>query len=118
MRQRFCKYCRGWHDLDAPWPDNCLPERNMKRADLPSPMLIIDTMQPVQSMLDGKMYDSKSALRATYKAAGVVEVGNDPQRYRPKPKPKVDRKQVKDSLERAAARYKRGERSNKAPVAP
>tara|TARA_R110000823_G_scaffold10557_3_gene36777 strand:+ start:1521 stop:1850 length:330 start_codon:yes stop_codon:yes gene_type:complete len=76
-RERLCKVCGGWHDLDMPWPDNCWPERTMMRSDLAAPMIIQDNMQPVKSMLDGKMYDSKSQLRATYRAAGVVEVGND-----------------------------------------
>lgn len=49
-----------------------------KRSDLAAPGVISDVMKPVQSMLDGKMYDSKAALRATYKAAGVTEVGDDP----------------------------------------
>lgn len=40
--------------------------------------VIDDTMAPVQSMVDGKKYDSKSALRRHYRAAGVYEVGNDP----------------------------------------
>jgi hypothetical protein len=61
-------------------------------------------------MLDGKLYDSKSELRKTYKQAGVVEVGNDPQRYRPKPKPKIDRKTIRDTLQKAKARFDRGER--------
>lgn len=47
------------------------------RSHLPAPRLMADGMEPVQSMLDGKMYDSKSQLRSTYRAAGVTEVGND-----------------------------------------
>lgn len=31
----------------------------------------------LESMVDGKIYDSKSALRAHYKRAGVIEKGND-----------------------------------------
>lgn len=67
------------------------------------PMLALDTMEPVQSMLDGKMYDSKAALRATYRAAGVTEVGNDPSIMNPKPfeKPKPDRKKIKEAVGRA-----------------
>lgn len=67
------------------------------------PMLALDTMEPVQSMLDGKMYDSKAALRATYRAAGVTEVGNDPSIMDPKPfeKPKPDRKKIKEAVGRA-----------------
>jgi hypothetical protein len=82
-----------------------------KRSGLAAPLIMGDSMAPVQSMLDGKMYDSKSALRATYKAAGVVEVGNDPARLRPRQRPKVDRKAIKDTLDRAAARFNRGERA-------
>jgi len=68
------------------------------------PMIIADSMAPVQSMLDGKLYDSKAALRATYRAAGVTEVGNDPAMLRPKPKPKPDRQAVKAAVGRAFSR--------------
>jgi hypothetical protein len=47
------------------------------RSELPFPHLIRDQMGAVRSMLDGQLYDSKSALRATYKAAGVEEIGTD-----------------------------------------
>jgi hypothetical protein len=65
------------------------------------PMVISDSMAPVQSMLDGKMYDSKAALRSTYRAAGVTEVGNDPSILRKGPKPKPDRQAVKAAVGRA-----------------
>ena len=42
-----------------------------------SPFVHIDEMAPIESMVNGKIYDSKSALRAHYKAAGVIEKGND-----------------------------------------
>lgn len=82
-----------------------------KRSHLPCPRIAGDTMEPVQSQLDGKFYDSKSALRATYKAAGVVEVGNDPARLRPRQRPKIDRAKVRDTIEKATARFERGERA-------
>lgn len=83
------------------------------RSDLPSPRIASDVMEPVQSMLDGKMYDSKSALRATYRAAGCIEVGNDPARLKPRDrtKKKVDDKAIKDTVEKAVARFNRGERA-------
>lgn len=104
-RERFCRVCGGWHDLNEPWPFNCIPEAVHARSDLPSPMLIADSMTPVQSMLDGQMYDSKSALRRTYKQAGMVEVGNDPSITNPKPrqKPKADRAAVKAAVRKAAS---------------
>ena len=81
-----------------------------KRSNLPMPMVCFDTIEGgVESMVDGKIYTSKSALRRSYKAAGVVEVGNDPQRFAKKQRPKIDRRQVKESLEKAAAKVARGD---------
>lgn len=74
-RERLCKVCRGWHQLDA-WPHNCMKSAP-NRSELAAPMLIRDCMDETRSMLDGKVYDSKSSLRRTYKQAGVVEIGND-----------------------------------------
>jgi hypothetical protein len=105
-RERLCKVCRGWHDLDEPWPDNCRRERIMTRSDLPTPMVITDTMEPVQSMLDGKYYTSKSKLRETYRAAGVTEVGNDPSVTDPKPhrKPKPSKAEARAAIDKAFSR--------------
>lgn len=111
MRQRLCRVCGGWHDIEV-WPHNCMPERNHAASDLPVPSVISDRLDGVQSMLDGRIYDSKSKLRATYKAAGMVEVGNDPARLRPRKKPKPDRKAIRDSVEKATARFNRGERTS------
>lgn len=111
MSQKFCRKCSNWHVVDE-WPLECFAAPPQGASDaLPVPSFISDTMEPVQSMLDGKHYSSKSALRATYKAAGVVEVGNDPARLRPRQKPKPDRKAIRDSIEKATARFSRGERS-------
>lgn len=88
-----------------------IPREQAKRSDLPFPMVVSDAMTAVQSMADGKMYDSKSAIRASYRAHGVIEVGNDPARHRPRVKPKIDRKEIKAVVERAAARVERGERN-------
>lgn len=75
-RQRLCKVCRDWHDLDKPWPHNCTRHEPSKQV-LPAPMITSDGMKPVQSMTNGLWYDSKSAIRSEYKRAGVVEVGNE-----------------------------------------
>lgn len=84
------------------------------RSHLPFPMVITDDMDPVQSQLDGRFYTSKSRLRETYRAAGVTEVGNDPARNKPFVKPKPDRKAIRDTTEKAIARFKRGERTKRA----
>ena len=85
-RERLCKVCGQWHDLDEPWPVDCMIETNLNMADLAAPMISGDTMKAVRSQTNGLWYDSKSALRKEYKRAGVVEVGNDV----PQAKPKID----------------------------
>lgn len=78
-----------------------------KRSILGAPMIASDEMAPTQSMADGKVYTSKAALRATYLPSGnpegarYTEVGNDPAMFRPRPKPKPDRKAIKAAVGRA-----------------
>ncbi|MEM9523592.1 MAG: hypothetical protein AAF982_06310 [Pseudomonadota bacterium] len=48
-------------------------------------MISSDTIAPLMSMTNGRMYDSKSALRAEYRRAGVIEVGNDVPMRKPAP---------------------------------
>ena len=103
MAERLCKVCRGWHDLEQPWPLACIKIEPDKRG--PYRIYVIsDAMQPVQGQHDGRIYDSKSQIRASYRAHGLVEVGNDPARLRrPKP-PKIDRQAIRASIERAKSR--------------
>jgi len=51
------------------------------RSALPCPHIISDAMPPTEQV-DGRFYTSKSAFRATGKALGLIEIGNE----RPKPK--------------------------------
>ena len=76
---------------------------NNRNPDLACPSIITDVMDHVKSMLDGKMYDSKSHLRQTYKDHGMTEVGNDPSIMDPKPfvKPKPDRTKIQEAVTRA-----------------
>jgi len=57
-------------------------ELNPPRSDLPTPMVISDTMPPTEQV-DGVFYESKSAFRAVGKQLGLIEVGNE------KPKPRT-----------------------------
>jgi hypothetical protein len=72
-----------------------------KRSDLPAPMVMSDGIE-VKSMVDGKIYTSKAALRQSYRAKGYVEVGNETLKAPPKPKP--DRKAISESVGKAFAR--------------
>ena len=107
MRQRFCRSCGGWHELDK-WPHNCMTEaRGAPSDDLPVPHFISDTIDTVQSMADGRYYSSKAALKATYLPSGnpqgerFLEVGNEP--IRAKPQPRQDTAGIRDAIKSAVA---------------
>lgn len=72
-----------------------------KRSNLSAPMVIGDCVE-VKSMVDGKVYTSKAALRQSYRARGYAEVGNE--ELKPPPKPKPDRKAISESVGKAFAR--------------
>lgn len=74
------------------------------------PMFISDTMEPTEHV-DGRHYTSKSQFRAVTKANGFVEVGNDPQRMKPRTVKRTTRAEIKESVQKAAARYRAGERT-------
>ena len=78
----------------------------MSNPELAAPRVISDGMEPVQSMLDGQMYDSKAHLRSTYKQAGVTEVGNDSSIVAPKPykKPPPPRAKIQEAVGKAVSR--------------
>ena len=110
MAERWCKVCKGWHDPAEPWPGECWTEPERQRSDIVCPRFIRDEIDPVQSMASGKMYTSKSKLRAEYKALGVVEVGNDSslQSNTWKPK-KVTHEEVRPAVEKALSKAGLGE---------
>lgn len=93
-----------------------VPRPNLNRSDLPCPMLITDTIDPVQSMADGNYYTSKQALRRTYRADGnpqgieYVEVGNDQKPHIQKNGGVVrDRSAAREAVDKALAAVERGE---------
>lgn len=97
---------------EIPAPAKQFVASGPKRSDLPCPRVMSDVMDAVQSQVDGRMYDSKSAIRAHYKQAGVIEVGNDPARLRSTAKvAKASRKEIKETVAKARARVERGERN-------
>lgn len=71
MKQRLCKVCHAWHDLDAPWPSTCLPPRNHARSDLPTPMVWSD-IEEYRSPIDGKPITSRSHRREDLKANDCI----------------------------------------------
>ncbi len=86
------------------------PASPVARSALPCPMVISDTMPPTEQV-DGRFYTSKRAFRATGRALGLTEVGNE------KPPPKwrsTDTKAVKaarrQALKTATEKFKAGHR--------
>lgn len=99
---RKCKFCGDFHDVDN-WPDNhreWIPDN--RNHELAAPSVISDNLDYVVNHASGERFTSKRALRADYRARGVVEVGNeDPGAHRVKPDRKKQRRDVKDAVERA-----------------
>lgn len=81
MRQRFCRVCRGWHDLSQPWPSECAAHFGGERGEAPG--IISDSMDALRHPITQEMMDSKSRFRAVTKSHGCVEVGNDSWPSRP-----------------------------------
>lgn len=105
MRQRYCKQCSGWHDLEA-WPRACIPERESKRSPLGVPYIRTDGMSAIYSHADGQMYDSKSAYYASVKAQGLEIVGNEKLTPKAPPEPSVVdiQRDVKTAIEQVEAK--------------
>lgn len=107
--KKFCRISGTWLDPEtynarrAVW-DEAAFQRKGNQGELACPMIISDNQPGLQSMADGKIYDSKSEMRKGYKAAGVEEVGNDVRTKREGPtrheKEKAD-KARKGSIARA-----------------
>lgn len=76
-------------------------QKRANQGELCAPMVILDGMSAVQSQTDGRMYDSKSALRAEYRRAGVIEVGNEKLPAKPKPDKASARKARRAALGKA-----------------
>lgn len=93
--------------------DTGLPMLNQFERSLPpqAPFTVSDCQPHLQSMTDGRFYDSKSELRKEYKRAGVIEVGSETTANRQrqswtekKEKRKKQREGIKASLYKAHSR--------------
>lgn len=95
MALRLCRSCADFHDLAQPWPVDCASHFGEQTGA--GFHIISDTMAPIRSMADGKMYDSKSVYRSDLKARGLVEVGNDRTQRAPVQAPPV-RQHMRDAI--------------------
>lgn len=99
LRYWECPDCGDMHDKYE-WPDN-----HRRPGEVPcAPNVISDSQPFIQSMATGEWFDSKAALRATYKPSGnkqgerYTEVGGDPAILKQRAKPKPDRKAIKAAV--------------------
>jgi len=60
-----------------------------------------DTIHGIQSMADGKMYDSKSAYRKSLKEKGLVELGNDAPTQGKGPEASISERELKHDIKTA-----------------
>ena len=74
-----------------------------------APMIRPDGMDPIRSMADGRMYDSRSAYERSVRAAGCEIVGNDraPFERRPQFQPSVTGHDIKAAIEQLRSRHGR-----------
>ena len=74
-RSRLCRSCGDFHDLEQAWPESCASHFGVAASD--APMIRTDGMDPIRSMADGRMYDSKSGYYGSVRRAGCEIVGDD-----------------------------------------
>ena len=79
------------------------------RSDLPSPMVVSDTIDALRHHGTGEMLESKSAFRRRNKELGYVEIGNEKPKGRRTPV-KMDRQQRKNDIRKAIYQLKNGKR--------
>jgi hypothetical protein len=84
MTQRMCKSCGNWHDLDKPWPEVCVWEYSARHAKKlgNAPYVISDEMRAAKHHATGRIITSKREFSRETRAAGCIELGNEPIRPR------------------------------------
>lgn len=82
------------------------------RSDLPSPRIVRDGFdRPVQSMANGRWYDSKRGLSASHRASGnphgqdFIELGNEEPKFVPY---ETDKAELVSDIKEAMADVKAG----------
>lgn len=79
--------------------DGKLVEKWLARRQVPA--VISDTMEPMQHMATGRVHTSKAAFRADTRAAGCIEVGNDPAALRGSKRPEPNTGEIVADIKRA-----------------
>lgn len=73
-------------------------------SEVEAPFIIDDTMGPIRSMANGRVYDSKSRYMQSIRDRGLEVVGNDLLSKKPRNIPdKITEKVILDKIEKAEA---------------
>ena len=99
-RSRHCDICKGWHDMEEPWPTACLGHYSRRGEANSKSMHVMGDMQPYKNVVDGTMIGGRKQHRDFLRSRGLVEVGNEKieQRYQAPPTPVTDIKRAMDEL--------------------
>lgn len=91
-RARHCDVCKGWHDLEEPWPSACMDHYRKRKGEDRIGLQIVKDIDPYKSVVDGSVIGGRKQHRDHLRARGLVEVGNDnvKQQYQPPPNPVHD----------------------------
>lgn len=102
-RSRYCKACNGWHSVDEPWPEACFAHWPARSAGAQHVSFYVrtDGMDPIQSMVSGKVHDSRSAYYREVRQAGCEIVGDDRGGFgkRPEYRPEGVAQSIKRAIE-------------------
>lgn len=75
MAERFCKVCNGWHDLNEPWPQECMG--HYKRHKDGESAQVMRDIEPYKSAVSGEVIGGRRQHRDHLRARGLVEIGNE-----------------------------------------
>lgn len=92
MASRHCDVCNGWHDLEEPWPSQCMDHYRKRKGEDKVGLQIMKDIDPYKSVVDGSIIGGRKQHRDHLRARGLVEVGNEnvKQTYVPPPDPVAD----------------------------
>lgn len=77
MASRHCDVCNGWHDLQEPWPTQCLDHYRKRKGEDKVGLQIMKDIDPYKSVVDGSIIGGRKQHRDHLRARGLVEVGNE-----------------------------------------
>jgi hypothetical protein len=101
---RKCRVCDDLHEVNA-WPLACAAHYG--EAPRQATYIRADGMDPIRSMVSGKIHDSRSAYYREVRQAGCEIVGNDRAGFGPRPQARSEG--VAQSIKRALAQHGMGD---------